>query len=49
VPVRDAGGHYVAGINVILQGRLFSQKDMAERYLQPLQEAAMELGSLLLP
>ena len=22
VPVRDAGGHYVAGINVILQGRL---------------------------
>jgi IclR family pca regulon transcriptional regulator len=49
VPVRDAGGHYVAGINVILQGRLFSQKDMAERYLQPLQEASMELGSLLLP
>jgi len=49
VPVRDAGGHYVAGINVILQGRLYSQKDMAERYLQPLQEAALELGSLLLP
>jgi IclR family pca regulon transcriptional regulator len=49
VPVRDAGGHYVAGINVILQGRLYSKKDMAERYLQPLQEAAMELGSLLLP
>jgi len=49
VPVRDAGGQYVAGINVILQGRLYSQKDMAERYLQPLQEAAMELGSLLLP
>ena len=49
VPVRDTGGHYVAGINVILQGRLLSQKDMAERYLQPLQQAAMELGSLLLP
>ena len=49
VPVRDAGGQYVAGINVILQGRLYSQKDMAERYLQPLQQAAMELGSLLLP
>jgi IclR family pca regulon transcriptional regulator len=49
VPVRDAGGYYVAGINVILQGRLFSRSDMAERYYQPLQEAAMELGSLLLP
>jgi len=49
VPVRDAGGHYVAGINVILQGRLVSRNDMAERCYQPLQEAAMELGSLLLP
>ena len=49
VPVRDAGGHYVAGINVILQGRLVSRSDMAERYYQPLQHAAMELGSLLLP
>ena len=49
VPVRDAGGYYVAGINVILQGRLFSRNEMAERYYQPLQEAAMELGSLLLP
>lgn len=49
VPVRDAGGYYVAGINVILQGRLFSRNDMAERFYQPLQEAAMELGSLLLP
>jgi len=49
VPVRDMGGHYVAGINVILQGRLFSRSEMAERYYQPLQEAAMELGSLLLP
>ncbi len=49
VPVRDTGGHYVAGINVILQGRLVSRADMAERYYQPLQEAAMELGSLLLP
>ena len=49
VPVRDAGGHYVAGINVILQGRLVSRGDMAERYYQPLQDAAMELGSLLLP
>jgi IclR family pca regulon transcriptional regulator len=49
VPVRDAGGHYVAGINVILQGRLVSRADMAERFYQPLAHAAMELGSLLLP
>jgi IclR family pca regulon transcriptional regulator len=49
VPVRDAGGHYVAGINVILQGRLVSRSEMAERFYQPLQHAAMELGSLLLP
>jgi len=49
VPVRDAGGHYVAGINVILQGRLVSREEMAERFYRPLQEAALELGSLLLP
>jgi IclR family pca regulon transcriptional regulator len=49
VPVRDTGGHYVAGINVILQGRLFSRAEMAERYFRPLHDAAMELGSLLLP
>jgi IclR family transcriptional regulator, pca regulon regulatory protein len=49
VPVRDAGGHYVAGINVILQGRLIARDDMAERFFRPLHDAAMELGSLLLP
>ena len=49
VPVRDAGGHYVGGINVILQGRLVSRSEMAERCYRPLQEAALELGSLLLP
>ena len=49
VPVRDAGGNYVAGINVILQGRLVSRSEMAERFFDPLQAAAMELGSLLLP
>jgi IclR family transcriptional regulator, pca regulon regulatory protein len=49
VPVRDAGGHCVAGINVILQGRLVPRSEMAERYFRPLQQAAMELGSLLLP
>ena len=49
VPVRDAGGHYVAGINVILQGRLIDRDDMAERFFRPLHDAAMELGSMLLP
>jgi IclR family pca regulon transcriptional regulator len=48
VPVRDHAGHYVAGINVILQGRLVTRADMAERFYQPLSRAAMELGSLLL-
>ena len=49
VPVRDIGGHYVAGINVILQGRLITASDMAARLGEPLQDAASELGSLLLP
>jgi IclR family transcriptional regulator, pca regulon regulatory protein len=49
VPVRDTSGHFVAGINVILQGRLVSASAMAERFAQPLQHAAMELGALLLP
>jgi IclR family pca regulon transcriptional regulator len=49
VPVRDAGGHYVAGINVIVQGRLMSEAEMAGRYLQPIRQAAMELGALILP
>jgi len=48
VPVRDAGGNYVAGINVILQGRLVDGSAMAERFYQPLHGAALELGSLLL-
>jgi IclR family pca regulon transcriptional regulator len=49
VPVRDTGGNCVAGINVILQGRLLARAEMAERYFRPLHDAAMELGSLLLP
>jgi IclR family pca regulon transcriptional regulator len=48
VPVRDVAGHYVAGINVILQGRLLPAADMAAQFYRPLHEAAMELGSLLL-
>ncbi|MBU6483540.1 MAG: helix-turn-helix domain-containing protein [Betaproteobacteria bacterium] len=49
VPVRNAGGAHVGAINVILQGRLVGRSEMAERYFQPLHEAAMELGALLLP
>jgi len=49
VPVRDTGGNFVAGINVILQGRLVAANDMAARFARPLQDAAMELGSLLIP
>ena len=49
VPVRDTGGHYVAGINLILQGRPLTRTEMAERYYQPLLQAAMDLGASLLP
>ena len=47
VPVRDGSGHYVAGINVILQGRLLPAAEMAERFYRPLHDASLELGSLL--
>ena len=43
VPVLDIGGNFVAGMNVILQGRLVTASDMAERFAQPLQDAAAEL------
>ncbi len=49
VPVRDAGGNTVAGINVIVQGRLMTDDAMAGRFLHPMQDAALELGALLLP
>jgi len=49
VPVRDTGGNFVAGINVILQGRLLASGEMASQFFRPLHEASMELGSLLLP
>jgi IclR family pca regulon transcriptional regulator len=48
VPVRDTSGQFVAGMNVIL-GRPMAETDMVARFLQPLQSAAAELGSLLLP
>jgi len=47
VPVRDAGGYYAAGINVILQGRLMSEEEMAAKFYQPLSQAALALGALL--
>lgn len=49
VPVRDTTGAYVAGINLILQGRLLDRDEMAARFLRPLQDAARELGALLIP
>jgi len=47
-PVRDTSGRFVAGVNVIL-GRPMAERDMVNRFVQPLQTAAAELGSLLLP
>ena len=47
VPVRDTAGCYAAGINVILQGRLMSEEEMAAKFFQPLYRAASELGALL--
>ena len=49
VPVRDTGGQVVAGMNVILQNRLVPVDEMSARFLVPLQQAALELGSALLP
>ena len=48
VPVRDAGGQYVAGINVLLPGRPPSAAEAAKRYFHPLNEAAKALGNLLM-
>jgi IclR family pca regulon transcriptional regulator len=48
VPVRDVAGQYVAGINVILQGRIITAKEAAALYHHPLREAAAALGKLLM-
>jgi IclR family pca regulon transcriptional regulator len=48
VPVRDASGQYVAGINLILQGRPILPQEAARKYLEPLSEAARALGKLLM-
>jgi IclR family pca regulon transcriptional regulator len=49
VRVRETAGNCVAGLNVILQGKPLRRDDMSARFLAPLQQAARELGSLLLP
>jgi len=48
VPVRDTAGQYVAGINVLLQGRPPSAQEAAAKYFHPLNEAAKALGHLLM-
>jgi IclR family pca regulon transcriptional regulator len=49
VPVRDASGACVAGLNVILKDRLLTREQMVERYRRPIQQAASELGAVLVP
>jgi IclR family pca regulon transcriptional regulator len=49
VPVRDAAGTVVAGINVIVEAGRVSLRDMRSMYLPPLQAAAAELGAQLVP
>jgi IclR family pca regulon transcriptional regulator len=48
VPVRDVTGQYVAGINLILHGRLKTARAAADKYFAPLNEAAVSLGQLLM-
>ena len=49
VPVQDAAGTVVAGMNVIVQAGRVSLRDMRTLYLPPLQAAARELGAQLVP
>jgi len=49
VPVRNAAGTLLAGINVIVQAERVSLRDMRTRYLPQLQAAAAELGAQLAP
>jgi len=49
VPVTDASGKVVAGINVIVQAARVSVRQMKAQYLPHLEGAARELGTLLLP
>jgi IclR family pca regulon transcriptional regulator len=47
VPVRDAAGNYVAGLNIIIHGSLITEQEASQRYFQPLYQAAMALGNSL--
>jgi IclR family transcriptional regulator, pca regulon regulatory protein len=49
VPVRNAAGTAVAGMNVIVQASRVSLRDMRTLYLPHLQAAARELGAQLVP
>jgi IclR family pca regulon transcriptional regulator len=49
VPVQNAGGTVVAGMNVIVQTGRVSLREMRTLYLPPLQAAASELGAQLVP
>jgi IclR family pca regulon transcriptional regulator len=49
VPVRNAVGTVVAGMNVIVQTSRTTLRDMRTLYLPPLQAAARELSAQLLP
>ena len=49
VPVRNAAGSVVAGMNMIVPARRVHAGDMKMLYLPPLQGAARELGAQLVP
>ena len=47
VPVRDAAGAMVAGINVIVPIARSAVAQMRARYLEPLNETARQIGAAL--
>jgi IclR family pca regulon transcriptional regulator len=47
VPIRDAAGTYVAGLNIIIHGNLITEQEASKRYFQPLYQAARALGQSL--
>jgi IclR family pca regulon transcriptional regulator len=49
VPVRDAAGRVVAGMNVIVQAGRVSLREMKALFLPHLQLAARDLGAQLVP
>ena len=49
VPVRDKSGSVVAGMNVIVPYWRIPVREMASRFLHPLQNAASDLGTLVVP